>query len=66
MNSACEEEAEIQSRESVFFNSHSARNMVWGIQCAMLTEDPVSRMEAIKIARADKQFLVPTTGKPLR
>jgi len=29
-------------------------------------QDPVSRIEAFKIARADKQFLVPTTGKPLR
>ncbi|CAE8717147.1 unnamed protein product, partial [Polarella glacialis] len=29
-------------------------------------QDPISRMEALAIARADRQYLVPTCGKPLR
>ncbi|CAJ1444201.1 unnamed protein product [Effrenium voratum] len=29
-------------------------------------QDPISRMEALAIARADFQYLVPTSGKPLR
>eukprot|EP00930_Biecheleria_cincta_P038847 TRINITY_DN26709_c0_g1_i1.p1 TRINITY_DN26709_c0_g1~~TRINITY_DN26709_c0_g1_i1.p1 ORF type:complete len:1908 (-),score=440.52 TRINITY_DN26709_c0_g1_i1:46-5769(-) len=29
-------------------------------------QDPISRMEALAIARADLQYLVPTSGKPLR
>mmetsp|Transcript_149659 Transcript_149659/g.480508 ORF Transcript_149659/g.480508 Transcript_149659/m.480508 type:complete len:1931 (-) Transcript_149659:155-5947(-) len=29
-------------------------------------QDPIGRMEALAIARADKQYLVPTSGKPLR
>mmetsp|Transcript_45440 Transcript_45440/g.81752 ORF Transcript_45440/g.81752 Transcript_45440/m.81752 type:complete len:1846 (+) Transcript_45440:80-5617(+) len=29
-------------------------------------QDPISRMEALAIARADEQYLVPTSGKPLR
>jgi len=29
-------------------------------------QDPIGRMEALNIARADRQYLVPTSGKPLR
>ncbi|CAE7225050.1 rpa1 [Symbiodinium sp. CCMP2456] len=29
-------------------------------------QDPISRMEALAIAKADQQYLVPTSGKPLR
>ena len=29
-------------------------------------QDPISRMEALAIAKADFQYLVPTSGKPLR
>lgn len=29
-------------------------------------QDPLGRIEALNIARADKQYLVPTSGKPLR
>eukprot|EP00415_Alexandrium_ostenfeldii_P005052 UN5052 len=29
-------------------------------------QDPIGRMEALSIAKADKQYLVPTSGKPLR
>jgi len=29
-------------------------------------QDPLGRIEAISIAKADKQFLVPTSGRPLR
>eukprot|EP00931_Biecheleriopsis_adriatica_P040996 TRINITY_DN23485_c0_g1_i1.p1 TRINITY_DN23485_c0_g1~~TRINITY_DN23485_c0_g1_i1.p1 ORF type:complete len:1876 (+),score=482.94 TRINITY_DN23485_c0_g1_i1:83-5710(+) len=29
-------------------------------------QDPIGRMEALAIARADHQYLVPTSGKPLR
>merc|ERR1719163_726187 len=29
-------------------------------------QDPLGRIEALNIARAEKQYLVPTSGKPLR
>jgi DNA-directed RNA polymerase I subunit RPA1 len=29
-------------------------------------QDPIGRIEALSIAKADRQFLVPTSGKPLR
>jgi DNA-directed RNA polymerase I subunit RPA1 len=29
-------------------------------------QDPISRIEALTIAKAEKQYLVPTSGKPLR